>query len=94
MPGSAGLGRLEDGAVHDTRLRRRDVVAGVGFDDVGVGPVGHEQLGIAWSSSATISHFGTDTGGLTVVGSASAAAVIGRWVTAATAIWLLDSPPA
>ena len=51
-------------------------------------------VGIALSSSATISHFGTEAGGFTVVGSASAAAVIGRWVTDAIEIWLGDRPPA
>ena len=39
-------------------------------------------------------HFGTEAGGFTVAGSASAAAVIGCWTTDAIAISLLDRPPA
>ena len=51
-------------------------------------------VGMALSSSATISHLGVDDGGLTVAGSDSADAVMGRWTTAAVAIALLDRPPA
>ena len=40
------LRRLENDTVHDARARRRDVVPGVGFDDVGVCPGGHEDLGL------------------------------------------------
>ena len=51
-------------------------------------------VGIALSSRATISHLGTEAGGFTVAGSFSADAVIGRWVTAAMAVWAADRPPA